>query len=321
MPTGLAYHPSFLNHDTGTHPECAERLTAIREALRQSAVFPRLAQVPCHEATVEDLTRIHSLEYIQRVKAASAQSLPYLDTPDCPVSPGTWPAALRAVGGAVELCRQVLAGTLNNGFLLARPPGHHAERDRAMGFCFFNQVAIAAAWLLHSGLERVLIFDFDVHHGNGTQHAFETSSQVFYASIHQHPATLYPGTGWPEERGLGAGEGYTVNFPLNPGAGDAECLDVFETQLLPLFHNYRPQFVLISAGFDGHREDPLASLNLTQVAYDRMILAMKTLAEKNCAGRLVTVLEGGYNTKVLSHCAKSHVEILADSSPPRGTHF
>lgn len=180
-----------------------------------------------------------------------------------------------------------------------------------MGFCLFNNVAVAGRYLRKQhGLQNILILDWDVHHGNGTQHSFEKDNTVFYCSIHQHPATLYPGTGWPNEFGQGMGRGYTLNLPLEPGAGDEQCLDFFRTNFLPVARDFNPDFVLISAGFDGHRKDPLAQLNMTEQGFDTMTGEMMDFAEKYCNGRLLSLLEGGYQLGTLNNCVAQHLEVL-----------
>ena len=251
---------------------------------------------------------------METVRAVCARSPAAIDG-DTRVSPGSWSAALAAVGGVEEACGRVLGGSWRNAFCSVRPPGHHAERDRAMGFCLFNNVAIAARSLVERhGLERVAIVDWDVHHGNGTQHIFEDEARVYYVSLHQHP--LYPGTGAASERGRGAGEGTTLNCPLPGGTGDTEWLDAFEGTVLPALEDYGPEFVLISAGFDAHRLDPLAGVLLSEEAYRVMTRRLLELARKTAGGRLVSVLEGGYSFEALASSVAAHVgELLADRGP------
>ncbi|MDH5753552.1 MAG: histone deacetylase [Deltaproteobacteria bacterium] len=315
MKTGLFYDPVFLSHDTGGHPENSGRLSAIMEALRTGGLLERLQAKTPRQAVMEELAPIHDPGYVRRVEEAALSGRPYLDTPDCVISEETYRVALHAAGAMIDAVTQVASGSLDNAFLACRPPGHHAEHDRAMGFCYFNNIALGAQWLTtRLGYERILIFDFDVHHGNGTQHSFEERKDVFFCSIHQNPMTLFPGTGFPEERGRGEGRGYTVNVAMNPHSGDDDYEMVFRQQLLPMFREYKPEFVLISAGFDGHQDDPLASMNLTVKGYDAMIREMKRLAGECCAGKLVSTLEGGYNYRSLSECVSSHLEILQDDA-------
>ena len=311
MNTGLFYDPIFLQHDTGDHPENAGRLRAILDGLGAQGMIDTLRILPSRPASHPELTLIHDEHYVRRVEEAALSGRAFLDTPDCALSEASYGVALHAAGAVAEAVQQVAEGRLDNAFVACRPPGHHAEQRRAMGFCFFNNIAIGAAMLTrHMGHERVLIFDFDVHHGNGTQHSFEERKDVLFVSMHQHPRTCYPGTGYAEERGRGEGLGYTVNVPMPPYCTDEDYLPIFQQRLLPLFREYDPQFVLISAGFDAHADDPLAQMNLTQVAFDGMTRGLKTLATEHCGGRIVSVLEGGYHYARLSECVASHVAIL-----------
>jgi acetoin utilization deacetylase AcuC-like enzyme len=311
MKTGFYWNPIFLRHDTGNHPEHAGRLEAVVAGLNAAPLGDRVTWRNSRAASVEEIALIHDPDYVRYVEEMVASGRPYIDTPDCAVSPETYTVALHATGALLDAVVEVHERRLDNAFVACRPPGHHAEHHQAYGFCFFNNIAIAAELLIRKlGLERVLIFDFDVHHGNGTQHAFEARRDVFYCSIHQHPATLFPGTGFAEERGTGDGAGYTLNAPMRPYSTDADYLRVFQQLLLPQFDAYRPQFVLLSAGFDAHRDDPLAQINLTQDAFDAMLEGMKALAFRHCGGRIVSVLEGGYNLQRLTECVISHVDGL-----------
>jgi acetoin utilization deacetylase AcuC-like enzyme len=311
MNTGLYYDPIFLQHDTGHHPENAGRLRAIMERMDQQGLTARLRVMHPRPATQAELTLIHDEGYIRRVEEAALSGREFLDTPDCAICEATYGVALHAAGAVVDAVQQVAEGRLDNAFIACRPPGHHAEHKQALGFCFFNNIAIGADFLTRRmGYERVLIFDFDVHHGNGTQHSFEERKDVLFVSIHQHPRTCYPGTGYAEERGRGEGLGYTVNLPMPPYSTDDDYLALFRERLLPLFRDYAPQFVLLSAGFDAHAEDPLAQMNLTQTSFDEMTRGVKNLARDHCGGRIVSILEGGYNFVRLSECVASHVAIL-----------
>ena len=223
MATALGYDQAFLQHRTGMHPERPARLTSIVETLRRDGLWERAVPVDGRVDPEAWIRTIHSEEYIERLDAACRAGLPFIDCPDSAICPDSCKVARLAVSVTLGACDMVMSGEVENGLVLPRPPGHHAEADRSMGFCLFNNIAIAARYLQQQhGLQRILILDWDVHHGNGTQHAFEKDPSVFYCSIHQHPATLYPGTGWPSELGEGLGRGATLNLPLPPGAGDEE---------------------------------------------------------------------------------------------------
>ena len=311
MKTGFFYDPVFLTHDTGGHPENAGRLSAIAQKLRDDGILARTSERKARRATEEEVARVHGVDYLRHVEEAALSGQEYLDTPDCVMSQQTYEVALNAAGALVDAVVNVAEGRLDNAFVACRPPGHHAERNHAMGFCYFNNVAIGAALLTEAmGYERVLIFDFDVHHGNGTQHAFEGRKDVLFCSMHQHPRTLYPGTGYAEERGYGEGLGYTINLPMLPHSKDEDYIQVFEQMALPRFREYNPQIILISAGFDAHMDDPLAMVDLTQHGFDTLARRMKELARECCQGKLVSVLEGGYHYQRLAECVASHVSIL-----------
>ena len=312
MNTGFYSHPLFLEHDTGSHPENAERLRAIRNRLESERILENLEFRPGRQATSGEIAMLHNETLFDEVRQASEEGMRTLHSPDCIVSEKTFSAALQAVGSVLEAVEEVSEQRLDNAFCAVRPPGHHAERDQAMGFCFFNSIALAAEYLTRRlGYRRVLIFDFDVHHGNGTQHLFEERDDVFFVSTHQDPRSCYPGTGYARETGQGPGSGFTRNLPLPPWTEDAAYLDQIEHQLLPLLIEYAPDFILVSAGFDAHRDDPLASLNLTERAFSSLTSRLKQQALESAEGRLVSILEGGYELEALSLCVSEHLKVLS----------
>ena len=312
MNTGFYSHPLFLEHDTGSHPENAERLRAIRNRLESERIMVNLELRPGRQATSGEIAMLHNEALFDEVRQASEEGMRTLHSPDCIVSGKTFSAALQAVGSVLEAVEEVSEQRLDNAFCAVRPPGHHAERDQAMGFCFFNSIALAAEYLTRRlGYRRGLIFDFDVHHGNGTQHLFEERDDVFFVSTHQDPRSCYPGTGYARETGRGPGSGFTRNLPLPPWTEDAAYLDQVEHQLLPLLIEYAPDFILVSAGFDAHRDDPLASLNLTERAFSSLTSRLKQQALESAEGRLVSILEGGYELEALSLCVSEHLKVLS----------
>ena len=303
--TGLVTHPDFDRHDPGEgHPEQPARLRAILAQLERTGLMQQLSRLEAPHAGRADLELVHDAGYVAEIDELAPRAPLLLDGGDTVFSTGMRNAASRAVGGALAAVDRVLRGEWTNAFVAARPPGHHAEADRAMGFCLFNQVAIAARHLrTRRGLERVAILDFDVHHGNGTQHAFESDPTVFYASLHEYP--LYPGTGAARERGVGDGVGATLNCPQPPGAGEREWMGALERDVLPALEKFRPRFLLLSAGFDAHAEDPLAQQELATETYRKITQLCTSFARQHCDGRIVAVLEGGYALDALA--ASVHV--------------
>ena len=308
--TGFLDHDLFVEHDTGpAHPECPERLRAVRAHLRASGLADELDRREPGPAPMAALEAVHEAEYVRRV-AGTAGVGGGLDDPDTVVSPGSFVAARHAAGAVIEACDRVMQGEWSNAFVAARPPGHHAEAGRAMGFCLFNNVAVAARHLQAAhGLERVAILDWDVHHGNGTQHSFEQDGSVYFASMHQFPH--YPGTGAASERGRGAGEGTTLNVPQPEGSGDREWIGALERELLPALADFEPEFLLLSAGFDAHVADPLSGTRLTFDGYRTMSELVVELAAQTCQGRLVSSLEGGYDLDALARSVGVHLEVLS----------
>jgi len=307
---GIVLDSCFELHDTGPgHPERPARLRRVREVLEDRGIAGRCRRIEPEEAGEDLLGLVHDPNHVRRVDEACARGEPLLDSMDTAICPRSGKVARLAAGSVVALCRQVVRGSLRRGFAAVRPPGHHAERDLAMGFCLFNNVAVAARFLrVRESIPRVLVVDWDVHHGNGTQHIFEEDPTIFYFSLHQFP--LYPGTGAESERGVGAGLGATRNCPLPPGSADKEFVGALEEALVPAAEAFRPDFVLVSAGFDAHRADPLASLEVTTYAYARSTEIVRRLADRLAGGRLVSVLEGGYDLDALADSVATHVEAL-----------
>lgn len=308
LPTALYTHEACLAHDTGPgHPERVQRLSSILRLL-DDPIYGALLRRDAPEATRAQLERVHTHAYIDEVFAAvPGMGRAELDG-DTVLSPGSGEAALRAAGAVAAAVDAVMAGEIRNAFCAVRPPGHHAERDLAMGFCVFNNVAVGAAQALEAGgLGRVAIVDFDVHHGNGTQHIFAADPRVLYVSTHQMP--LYPGTGARHEKGVGN----ICNAPLAPYAGSEEFRDAVEEIVLPAIERFRPEFLLISAGFDAHRADPLAALELETEDFAWVTEQLCALAAGLCAGRVVSTLEGGYDLNALAESAAAHVLALQNA--------
>jgi acetoin utilization deacetylase AcuC-like enzyme len=305
--------PRFAEHVTPPgHPECPERaevMDAVADRWRKrggEVVAPR-------EATREQLARVHESEYLQRISEAAGQAVAF--DPDTYTSPETTEVALLAAGASVDAVERVMAGSHKVAFALVRPPGHHAERSRAMGFCLYNNVAIAAAHARTLGARRVAIVDYDVHHGNGTQHVFDEDPNVLYVSMHQYP--FYPGSGAAEEVGRGPGAGFTVNVPMEAGSMAGDYRLVFERIVEPVIAQFQPQILLVSAGFDAHERDPLGGMRLTTAGFGAMTMALRRAADACCGGRLVLVSEGGYDLKALDASLDAAVEALSGpSSPP-----
>ncbi len=311
--TGFVYHQDYLQHDMGFgHPESPDRLRAIMAKLEASGLLARVTRIDPIEASDEAITRVHTPAYLTQLKTlAPREGRASLD-PDTSMSPGSLRAAYVAAGGAMAAADAIMAGRVDNAFCTLRPPGHHAERDRAMGFCLFNNVAVAVRHLQHRhGIGRVLIVDWDVHHGNGTQQTFYSDPSVLFFSTHQYPH--YPGTGRATEQGEGKGEGLTVNVPMSSGEGDEEYREVFETILVPAADSFKPEFVMISAGFDAHRDDPLAGMALTEEGYGVLSRIVLDIAHRHCRGRVLSCLEGGYNLNALSASVERHVLALVEA--------
>jgi len=308
MTTALISHPDCLQHETPQgHPEQVARLSRVLAALEGKA----LARVPAPLVAEDDLLRVHPKTYVDGIRdAAPAGGLAQIDA-DTWMSPGSLAAAHRAAGGAVRAVDMVLAGEARNAFVATRPPGHHPERDTAMGFCFFGNVALAAKHALdHHGLARVAVVDFDVHHGNGTQDLLEDEARALFVSSHQFP--LWPGTGTADETGP---HGTVMNLPLPPGTGSDEFRRLYEERVFPRVEAFAPDLILVSAGFDAHRDDPLADLRLETGDFAWVTDRLCDLSHALCGGRLASVLEGGYDLDALAESAAAHVDVLIARGP------
>ncbi|MCX5805741.1 MAG: histone deacetylase [Proteobacteria bacterium] len=302
MTIGIVRDDIYLEHITDSyHPENPDRLKNIYsmlDAIDDSGIeyiSPRMA-------THEEIALNHDMYYIESIASTKGREK-RLD-PDTVVSPKSYEASCMAVGGMLELADKIVANEINSGFALVRPPGHHAERNRAMGFCIFNNVAVCARYLEKKyKLNRILIVDFDIHHGNGTQHSFYHDSKILYFSTHEYP--YYPGTGWYEEVGENEGKGYTVNVPLSQGMGDPDYSYVFKEVLLPIADLFKPEIVLVSAGFDTHYNDPLGSMKVTEDGFAEMTGILLDIANRHCNGKILFALEGGYDLKGLTDAVRS----------------
>jgi len=305
---GWVYDPFYLEHDTGEHPEKPRRLLVVLALLEECGLLSSLTPVPAVDASEADLELVHDRDMIRWVRERTEAGQPWLDM-DTAVCPKSYAVALRAVGGCLQAVDAILNGKIDSAFCLVRPPGHHATSDQPMGFCLFNNVAIAARHAqVRQGVQRVAIVDFDVHHGNGTQDTFYRDPSVLYFSTHQSP--FYPGTGAWREAGEGEGRGYTVHLPLPAGSGNDQYRQAFQRVLVPVLRRFRPQLILVSAGFDAHFKDPLASMRLSCAGYRDLTLMLREAAEDLCEGRLMFVLEGGYDDQALPWSVRTCLDVL-----------
>jgi acetoin utilization deacetylase AcuC-like enzyme len=328
VPVGFCSSPRFVEHDTGpNHPERPDRIRAIHRAVRDAGLItspdpfpdfrldlglrplglPPLVEIEPVVATEQQVLAVHTPGHLARVRHACSLA-GVLDQGDTPTEPRSCATALLSAGAAITAADEVMSGRVRRAFAAARPPGHHAEPDAAMGFCLFCNVAIAARHLQAThGVGRVAIVDFDVHHGNGTQAVFEDDPSVLFISLHQHPATCYPGTGHAYETGVGGGQGSTVNLPFQPGVGDETYLAAIDARVVPRLDLFQPEVLLISAGFDGHADDPLAQVRLSEAGFEQMTARLVAAADRLCDGRVVSILEGGYNLRALGRSAVRHL--------------
>jgi len=314
MATGIITSRRFLDHHTGPgHPESPRRLVAILDDLETSGLLDKVNVYQPQQKDSSIPALIHSEDYIARFESACINGEPIVDSVDNPICSDTFDVALLAAGSAVQGVGYIFSQEVENLMVLLRPPGHHAERNSAMGFCFFNNVAIAAQYARRQyDLEKIAIIDFDAHHGNGTQHIFESDPNVLYISLHRYP--FYPGTGGKSETGIGQGLGTTVNYPLKAGSGDDIYLDIINGSLADKVLSYQPDFLILSSGFDAHELDPLGGMAVTTEGYRRMTHAFKQLAVECCQGRLLSILEGGYDLKGLAESVHVHLEVLLGES-------
>jgi acetoin utilization deacetylase AcuC-like enzyme len=330
--TGFCTSDRFVEHHTSsTHPERPERIMAVQKAVRQAGlvhtpdVFPdfridfgsfsnaatELVEIEPRLAEEQHARLIHPQSYIDRIRHICDVGGGVLDQGDTPVGPGSFEIGMLAIGAGLQCCDAVVNGRVKRAFAAVRPPGHHAEPERPMGFCLFANLAIAVRYLQTThGLGKIAIVDFDVHHGNGTQAAFEADPSILFISLHQDPRTCYPGSGYASETGIEAGVGFTLNIPFAPASGDDAYLAAMETIVLPKLDAFKPEMLMISAGFDAHRDDPLAQIDLSEDAFEQMTRMLVEVANNHCGGRVVSMLEGGYNLRALGRCVVRHLVAL-----------
>lgn len=315
--TGYLHDMRYLLHDTGPyHPEMPERLIAIHNGIKDGGMLENLTIIPASRAEQKWIETIHDKSYIRRFEEVCLSGHNTFDDQDNGICTESYETAFLAVGGILDTIDMVMDGKLDNAFCAVRPPGHHAEVSKAMGFCYFNNVAIAARYLqMKWGIQRVGIIDFDVHHGNGTQHIFEADPTVFYYSIHEHPSFAYPGTGREFETGALEGKNFTKNSPVLPGQGDDIYKMLIGRDLLPAFERFEPEVIIVSSGFDAHEDDEMADINITTECFSWIMESIMRLGDQYAKGRVISVLEGGYCIPRLPELAKNHVATLLGSQP------
>lgn len=311
--TGYASDPFYLRHETEPHPENPGRLTAIQNRLESSKFYNNLIPIQPRKATAEEIGLVHDTGYVASVKQSCADQVRNLDA-DTVISSDSYDAALLSAGAGISAIDQLIDGNIHNAFCAVRPPGHHAEHDHAMGFCLFNNVGVAARYAQKTkGLNKIFIFDWDVHHGNGSQHSFYSDPSIYYSSMHQYP--FYPGTGAGEETGTGDGLGTTLNLPMDAYSDDDDYLSAVQNKLVPEIQRYKPDLIIISAGFDAHQNDPLAQIQLTTDCFGKMTELLMGIAKDVCDGRLLSMLEGGYDYDALSDSVRLHMQTLLTFEP------
>ncbi len=306
---GIAIDDIFKMHDNGYgHPESPDRIRVINDMLINTGLMNKVELIEPFDALKEHISLVHEARHFDLIESTRGKERVYLDA-DTSTSPKSFEAAIRAAGGMIKSIDLVMNNDLEAAFPLVRPPGHHAEKDRAMGFCLFNNIAVGAAHLINNyDVNRILIVDWDLHHGNGTQHMFYDTDKVFYISTHQFP--YYPGTGAANEIGIGEGEGFTLNIPMNPGMGDQEYIKIFFELLKPVIDQYTPKIILVSAGFDTHIADPLGGMAVTPKGFQNMTKLLNELADEHCGGKIIYILEGGYNLEGLWHSVYAVIQEL-----------
>jgi acetoin utilization deacetylase AcuC-like enzyme len=310
--TGFIYSEKYLAHRTPQgHVEHPKRLEALLKAIDKDGLRNSLVFLKPYPADPEILEKVHDPVYLDSFRSAVAGGASHFKTRDCAISPESYEVALLAAGGVMAGVDAVMNRRVENVFCAVRPPGHHATRDAAMGFCFINNVAVGAAYARAVyGTERIFILDWDVHHGNGTQDLFDEDPLTYFCSFHEHPTFCFPGTGRRMERGKGAAEGTTLNIPLRPHAGDAEISELFDREVLPEIDRFRPDLIMISAGFDAHRDDPIADIELTEGSFGHMTRRICEAADRHCGGKIVSVLEGGYDRPAFVSSVIAHLRAL-----------